>query len=159
MLRKALAIALVVGLAACNEASEPRQDRARTADARPDPGAVAPAAAPAAAPAPKRPGRPLPAFGGWTLDDQRLEVSSFLGRRLVMLFFNPDTRDAEVAVRALAPVAELRGKHNFEIVGVAMGASRDKALAFARRLAIPFPVIDDSSAAIARRLGLRAPVP
>jgi peroxiredoxin len=39
-----------------------------------------------------------------------------------------------------------------------MGASRDAARAFAQRLAIPYPVIDDSSAAIAGRLGLQAPV-
>jgi peroxiredoxin/nitrate/TMAO reductase-like tetraheme cytochrome c subunit len=154
---KALVITLLCGLAACSQASETPPVPAETRAATSGGGEVAAAAAPAVA-APKRSGRPLPAFGGLTLDDQRLEVSSFLGRRLLMLFFNPDTRDAEVAVDALASVAELRGKHNFEIVGVAMGSSRDKAREFAQRLEIAFPVIDDSSAAIAGRLGLRAPV-
>ncbi len=156
MLRKALAIALCAGLAACSQAADERSAGGPTGGAASAEG-IAPAAAPAPA-APKRAGRPLPAFGGWTLDDQRLEVSSFLGRRLVMLFFNPDTRDAEVAVRALNAIAGLRGKHNFEIVGVAMGSSRDKAREFTQRLGIEFPVLDDSSASIANRLGLRAPV-
>jgi peroxiredoxin len=157
VLRKALAIALIVGLAACSEGSEAPSVPTGTRSAGSSADAAAASAAPAAA-APKRSGRPLPAFGGWTLDDQRLEVSSFLGRRLVMLFFNPDTRDAEVAVRAVASVAEQRAKHNFEIVGVAMGSNRNKAREFAQRLGISFPVIDDSSAAIAGRLGLRSPV-
>ena len=159
MLAKALAIALFAGLTACGQASEAPPAEASTPTAAREGGEVAPAAAAAApAPAPKRPGRPLPAFGGYTLDDQRLEVSSFLGRRLVMLFFNPDARDAEVAVRAIEAVGDLRGKHNFAIVGVAMGSSREKARSFAQRLGISFPVLDDSSAAIAGRLGLRAPV-
>jgi peroxiredoxin len=156
VLRKALAIALLAGLAACSQASEAPSAPGSTEGAAGG-GEVAPAATPAAT-APKRAGRPLPAFGGWTLDDERLEVSSFLGRRLLMLFFNPDTPDAEVAARALSSIAGLRGKQNFEIVGVAMGASRDKARGFAERLGIEYPVIDDSSAAIASRLGLRAPV-
>jgi peroxiredoxin len=157
VLHKALAITLCVGLAACSEASDAPPVPTEPPRAAGSAGEVTAAAAPAVA-APKRSGRPLPAFGGWTLDDQRLEVSSFLGRRLVMLFFNPDTRDAEVAVRAVSSVAEQRAKHNFEIVGVAMGSSRNKAREFAQRLGIAFPVIDDSSAAIAGRLGLQAPV-
>jgi peroxiredoxin len=158
--RTALALALAAcvtgGLGGCGSGSEPpREDAEAPAQAPDQP--VQPTAAPAAAPE-KRPGRPLPAFSGWTLDDQRLDISSFLGRRLVLLFFNPETRDAEVAARAVESVAGLRGKHNFEIVGVAMGSSRDAARSFAQRLGIAFPVIDDSSAAIARRLGLQAPV-
>jgi peroxiredoxin len=154
--RTALALALAAGLAACGSGSEPAHEGA-AAPAAPDRGGVEPAAAPAGVPA-KRPGRPLPAFAGFTLDDQRLDVSALLGRRFLLLFFNPDVRDAEVAARAVGTVAALRGKHNFEIVGVAMGSSREKARAFVERLGIAFPVLDDSSAAIARRLGLQAPV-
>ncbi len=155
--RIVLAVALAGSLAACSSGSEGPETEAIAPSAAPARAEAQPAAAPAA-PVPKRSGRPLPAFAGWTLDDQRLAVSSFLGRRLVLLFFNPDTRDAEVAVRAVSTVADLRGKHNFEILGVAMGSSREKARTFAQRAAVAFPVIDDSNAAIAGRLGLRAPV-
>ncbi len=157
MRRTLLALALATSLAACGSGPEREPTSAAAPGAAPARHEAQPAAAPAA-PAPKRAGRPLPAFAGFTLDDRRLDASELLGRRLVLLFFNPEVRDAEVAARAVAAVADLRGKHNFEIVGVAMGSSRDEARAFAERLRLPFPVIDDSSAAIAGRLGLRAPV-
>jgi peroxiredoxin len=157
--RTLLALALASSLAACDSGSD-RSEPAATAPGEAAADAAQPAAAPAApaAPTPKRAGRPLPAFSGWTLDDQRFEVQAQLGRRLVLLFFNPELRDAEVAVRAAGAIADLRGEHNFEIVGVAMGSSRDAARAFAQRTGLRFAVVDDSSAAISGRLGLRAPV-
>jgi len=146
------ALALAAGLAACGGESKPAAPAAPAA-------AEAPAVQTASAEAPpKRPGRPLPAFSGWTLDDQRLDVSGLLGRRVLLLFFDPEAKDSEVAAAAAARIAELRGKHNFEIVGVAIGASRDRARAFATRLALPFPILDDSSRHISQQLGLRATV-
>jgi peroxiredoxin len=106
---------------------------------------------------PRRRGRPLPAFSGWTLDDERLEISSLIGKRLVVTFFNPEMENALAVTRALNAIAPLRGKHNFEIVGIATGAERKVTLAFARRERIAFPVVDDSSARLARRFGLRVP--
>ena len=160
MRRTLLALAFAAGLAGCGSGSD-RTPASADAKTPPEPAreAAQPTAAPAApAAAPRRAGRPLPAFTGWTLDDQRFEIREQLGRRLVLLFFNPEQRDAEVAVGAVGSVAGLRGAHNFEIVGVAIGSSREKARAFAQRLQLPFPVVDDSNAAISGRLGLRAPV-
>jgi peroxiredoxin len=108
---------------------------------------------------PARPrGRPLPAFGGWTLDDQRLEVADLIGKRLLIYFFNPDVKDAAVITDAVKAIAPQRGKHNFEIVGIATGAARENAIAFAQDKRLDFPVIDDSSARLARRFGLREPI-
>ena len=113
---------------------------------------------PAAKPAPKRLERPLPAFSGWTLDDHRFEVSKLLGRRLLLFFFNPEVRDAELVAHAIAGIAPLAGKNNFQIVGIATGSSRARAAAFAKQTGLDFPIVDDSSAAIAQQLGLRVPV-
>ena len=145
-----LAFALTTDLAACRRG----MDQAATAAAPRDAG-VQPASA---EPPPRHAGRPLPAFSGWTLDDQRLDVSALLGKRVLLVFFDPDVKDAEVAVSAARRIADLRGKQNFEIVGVATGTSRDRARALATRLSLPFPILDDSGAKIAQRLGLRAPV-
>jgi peroxiredoxin len=138
----------------------PRPAQARAA------GGVAPssggaAAAESAAPDEKRAQRkerPLPGFSGWTLEGERFSVSSALGKRLLIFFFNPDVTEAAVIAEAVAKISPLRGAHNFEILGVATGSSREAAQAFAARRALDFRVLDDSSAGIARRMGLRAPI-
>jgi len=102
--------------------------------------------------------RPLPAFSGWTLEDKRLSVSSLLGKRLLLFFFNPEVKSVNSAATGVAAIASLRHSHNFEIVGVVVGSSRERASAFVREHKIEFQVIDDSSGAISKRLGLRSPV-
>ena len=106
----------------------------------------------------ERQDRPLPAFSGFTLGGERLEVSSLIGKRLLLFFFNPEVDGSAVVARALAPLSALRGKQNFEIVGVATGSNREKAESFVAAQGIDYRVIDDSSAAIANRLGLRFPM-
>lgn len=158
--RAALCFALSLLVVTCGaETSDSQVARVDVPDAaKAESGSdVNPASAPVAAKR-ERQERPLPAFGGWTLDGERLEVSSLLGRRLLVFFFNPEVAAAEPVARAVARVGKLRGEHNFEIVGVAVGATRDGARAFAQRHGIDFRVIDDSSAAIARRFGLRGPL-
>jgi len=108
--------------------------------------------------APRRQERPLPAFSGFTLEGEKLEISSLLGRRLLVLFFNPEVPQSETLVRAVRGIEGLRGDHNFQIVGVATGSETTTAEAFARDEGLDFPVIDDSRGAITRRLGLRSPV-
>ena len=149
------ALAFLVALACRAEPDAPAAKPAAPA------ATVAAAAAPSATapkPAPKRQERPLPAFSGWTLDDQRFDVSSLLGRRLLLFFFNPDAREAEVVGRAIAAIAPLRGKYNFQIYGVATAAKRARAAAFAKQVALDIPIVDDSSSAIAQQLGMRVPV-
>ncbi len=148
----AFAAACGEGGEAPSEATSARQTAEGAVDAVPARGAPA-------EPAAKRPrGRPLPAFSGYTLDDRRVQVSDLIGRRLVIYFFNPDVRRAEPVTRALNAIAKLRGEHNFEILGIATGAQRADAIAYVRRTGIPYAVIDDSSARLAQRFGLQAPL-
>jgi peroxiredoxin/nitrate/TMAO reductase-like tetraheme cytochrome c subunit len=156
------ALALAVAIACRQEPDAP------AADAAAAPAATAKAAAPAD-PAPKDPKpahkhvrspqeRPLPAFSGWTLDDQRFEVSNLLGQRLLLFFFNPEVKDSAVVAKTLQPIAALRSKHNFQMVGIATGSTRARAAEFAKSQGFDFPVVDDSNAAIAGKLGLRVPL-
>ncbi len=55
-------------------------------------------------------------------------------------------------------VSALRGKHNFEILGVSRSSTPERAKDFAGTAGIDFPVLDDGSGAIAQRLGLRSPL-
>jgi peroxiredoxin len=102
--------------------------------------------------------RPLPAFSGSTLDGEMLEISSFIGKRVLLYFFNPGSPSAPLVTAPVLEVAGLRDQHNFEVIGVSTGAQREAAQEFARAHGIDFPVLDDSSGAIARRLGLRDPL-
>jgi len=102
--------------------------------------------------------RPLPAFQGITLDNESLDVSDYIGKRLLLVFFDPSEDDAVPAAAAARAVAALRTSHNFEIVGVAVGATRPEARAFRQTHHLDFPILDDSTRSISGRLGLRAPV-
>ncbi len=101
--------------------------------------------------------RPLPAFSGWTLDDERLDISTHIGKRLVVYFFDPEDAAAAPVSDAVARIAKLRGEYNFDVVGVETGSSRPKAKAYAAEHGLDFPVIDDASKRITDRLGLRFP--
>jgi len=152
--------ALSVGLALACGGGEP-SDRAAAEEAATEtrPASTAPAdeSAERSAP-PQRSERPLPAFSGWTLAGERLEISSLIGKRLVVWFFNPEVDGADAVAEATARVARLRGGHNFQIVGVAVGSDPEAAKAFVGTHDLDIPVIDDSSARITRRFGLRSPL-
>lgn len=108
---------------------------------------------------PARPhGRPLPAFSGWTLDGQPFSISEHVGKRLLLYFFNPEAREAGAATPAVDAISKLRGEHNFEIIGVAVGSDRATAARYVAEQGLDFPVVDDSTAAVSRTLGLREPV-
>jgi peroxiredoxin len=155
-----LALALLAPAVGCSESSEvaPGAGAAR-ADA---PSAGAQASQAEARPAPARRATrrepPLPAFEGWTLDQERLAVSSLLGRRTLFFLFNPDVREAEPVGRAVAAIAQQQQKHNFAVVGVAQGTDRESARAFLAELGIEAPAFDDQAGAFGARVGLRQPV-
>lgn len=102
--------------------------------------------------------RPLPAFSGVGLDGKKLSISSYIGKRLTLFFYNPETVEAGFAGDAIAAVAKLRNKNNFNIVGVAVGSSHANAARFANEKLFDFPIFDDSSGAISGKLGIRSPV-
>jgi len=156
-LRRALLVLLATlfALAGCGEGGA--EDAARSTASASAP-AQEGAAEEASAEAPRRRERPLPAFGGRLLDGERREISSFLGQRLVIFFFNPEVPEAAVMADAVAAVAAEAGPRNFRVVGVAMASSPETTRAFLAEHGLDVPVFDDSSARIASRLGFRAPV-
>jgi peroxiredoxin len=155
-----LCVSLVVSLA-CGESAPPAsssnpQGRSDAAAAEPAKNAAA-SRAKAKAPA-KRQDKPLPAFSGFTLEGERLSIASLIGKRLLLFFFNPEVPDAPIIADAVARISSLRGKQNFQIVGIATGSKHQTAVDFAKQHGIDYPVLDDSQAAIANRLGLRQPL-
>ena len=102
--------------------------------------------------------RPLPAFEGRTFDGDRLSISSLIGKRLVIFFFNPEVASAETVSLAVSSVAAQRAEFNFNVLGIAIGSNPVKSQEFIEKLGFDFPVIDDSRGRITGKLGLRAPV-
>ncbi len=118
--------------------------------------ASAQAAAPPAAPRKRRRGRPLPAYQGWTLDQERVDFADYLGRRLVLFLFNPEVDEADRVAPAVAAIAAEGAAHNFRVLGVAHGSSGEKAKAFVARHGLGFPVVDDPAGRVAGLLGVQA---
>jgi peroxiredoxin len=101
--------------------------------------------------------RPLPAFEGVTLTGERVSSSNLIGRRLILFFFDPSAEEAEPVASAVGAVSGLRGKHNFDVVGVGTSRSREELEKFVASHGFDFPVLDDSQGQISRKLGLRFP--
>ena len=102
--------------------------------------------------------RPVPNFNGRTLAGTSLSMKSMLGDRVVLFFFDPsDPKSAPVA-RAVQALQEKADDNNFKIVGVGRGDSTAAIATFRRSNQLGFPVIDDSSGAIARKLRLQVPL-
>ena len=102
----------------------------------------------ASTPVAARKERPLPAFGGYTLDGKQLDSSSLIGKRTLLFFFNPEVSEARTVASAIASIAALRDRHNFAVAGVAVGSNGDTARKFASEVGLDFPIIDDSSGRI-----------
>jgi len=102
--------------------------------------------------------RPLPSFEGLSLDNQRLSISDYVGKRLLLVFFNPEIAEARPVVEAIQAISGLRTSHNFEVVGVSVGSTRTKSKAFRDEHHLDFSIIDDSLGRITQRLGLQASV-
>ncbi len=98
-------------------------------------------------------GKPLPSFEGATFEGQRLRASELLGQRLLLYFFRPGP-DAAASAQATAAVADLQQKHNFQVVGVASGASSSAGRIFLHDHGLTFPVVNDAAGRIARRFGM-----
>ena len=102
--------------------------------------------------------RPIPNFDGPTLAGTNLSMKSMLGDRVVLFFFDPsDPKSASVG-RAVQALHEKGADNNFRVVGIGRGSSRSAISTFAQTNGFGFPVIDDSSGTIGRKLRLQVPL-
>ncbi|MBW2228814.1 MAG: redoxin domain-containing protein [Deltaproteobacteria bacterium] len=100
--------------------------------------------------------RPLPAFGGQTLAGSHLSISSLIGKRMLLFFFNPEVPEAEPIAQAVAEVAKQSGPNNFNVVGIGVGSNASVLRSFAQEVKLEFPIINDSNARITTLLRLQS---
>lgn len=109
-------------------------------------------------PAPKRPERPLPSFAGTTLRGEPFTAAQLVGKRHLIFAFKPGTPEATIAAEALSDAATFQASDNFGIVGVAIGSDTALAQEFVSKHHFDFPVIADTTLAIANKFELREAV-
>jgi peroxiredoxin len=85
-------------------------------------------------------------------------MSSLLGQRAMLFFFNPEAQGAGIVADAVALTASEQNRHNFKIVGIGMGSSTSKVRAFSLEHGFDFPVLDDSDATISSLLRIPGPL-
>lgn len=102
--------------------------------------------------------RLFPILRGTTLDGLGLSTESFLGKRLLVFFFDPRHAQSIAAARALARISELRTRHNFEILGVARQIDPKRVETFAEAEGLDFPILLDPYGFATRGVQLAVPV-
>ena len=85
-------------------------------------------------------------------------MRDMLGTRLVLFFFNPEVDNAKTVGIAVQEAAEVASDHNFRVIGVGTGSSASTLSRFAEEQGYTFPVLDDSSGRITKKLRLQIPV-
>ncbi len=152
LLGSVLAATLLLFVSGCSETTTPANAPTTTATEAPK----AEAEATPVVSKPKRQEPPLPAFEGSTLSGERRSVSDLLGKRLVLLFFNPSVPAAKVMAEAVAGIADERGPNNFQIYGVAMTNDPAAGKKFLEESGLDAPAFHDPDGAFIRRIAGRA---
>jgi peroxiredoxin len=99
----------------------------------------------------------VPAFDGVALDGSPLSITQLLGRRTLLVGFNPDLPGARVIARALAAIAPERVSANFQIVGFVQGASAETGRAFLQDAALDVAAFQDEAGGFATKVYRRPP--
>jgi peroxiredoxin len=104
----------------------------------------------AARPARREP--PLPAFEAATLSGERLSLSSLIGKRALLFFFNPSVPSAGVMAEAVARIAGQRNDHNFRVIGIAMSNETGPAQKLLDEHEIDIPTLHDPQARLINQI-------
>ena len=102
-----------------------------------------------------KPGDPAPAFSGAAPDGSAPSISDFKGKKNVVLFFYvmDNTPGCTREARAFRDAAAEFEKRNTVILGVSVDSAASHAR-FSANNELPFPLLADTDAAIARAYGV-----
>ena len=139
----ASALAGVLALAGCSgqtaTAEDPVSPQLKVVDAGEN-GLIAPGDRP-----------PAPALSGTTLEGERLDLSTYDGKVVVLNFWASWCAPCRAEAPNLIEVAEATRASGVEFVGVNVKNARDEALAFERKQGVPYPSLHDQPGVLLTR--------
>lgn len=95
--------------------------------------------------------RPAPALSGTTLEGERLDVSDYEGKVVVLNFWASWCPPCRAEAPNLIEVARATKASGVEFIGVNVKNARDEALAFERKQAVPYPSLHDQPGVLLTR--------
>lgn len=94
----------------------------------------------------------MPAFEAATLSGGRLSLSSLIGKRALLFFFDPSVPSARVMAEAVARIVGERDDHNFRVVGVAMSSKPEPSLKLLEEHGLEIPTLHDPQARLINQI-------
>lgn len=136
----------------CGADSESKPDAAK---APAKTGQAEKASKPEAKPIPPRREPALPGIEAKTLGGKDFSLTSYIGQRVLIYFFDADDPKAVEGAAAIRAVAPFQHKNNFKIIGVSTSDNPMKTSVFVGKHQLDFPIVVDSNKVFLKRFRLR----
>jgi len=147
-----LSIFLCTCFLGCGADSESKPNAAKSPSAT---GKAEEASKPEPKPVPPRREPALPGMEGRTLEGEAFSLTNYIGKRVLIYFFDAGEAAAVAGAEAIRSIAALQHKNNFQLIGVSTGDNPMQTSGFVGKYQLNFPIVVDSNKVFLQRFRLR----
>jgi peroxiredoxin len=147
-----LSIFLSTCFLGCGADSESKPNAAKSPSAT---GKAEEASKPEPKPVPPRREPALPGMEGRTLEGAAFSLTNYIGKRVLIYFFDAGEAAAVAGAEAVRSIAALQHKNNFQLIGVSTGDNPMQTSEFVGKYQLNFPIVVDSNKVFLQRFRLR----